>query len=403
MTTFADSAHSFLRARPDESERQRAWAGFEARGLPTTVDEVWRYAPLGGLDLDRYVVPNEPGDAADSAADNLSASAARVVSVVDGYCVDAGSDSPELTVQRLSPASGEDDPDAFSLLGGALSPETTLVRVAPGATLVSPVVILQRVASSAAFPTTRIELGAGAQAVVVECLVGGADALVVPSLEVDLADGASLRLLTYQRLASSAWHVGRSLARLGRDARLHQAVVGIGGHYDRSRNDAVLVGASSQNELRTTFLGSGDQVHDFRTHQLHLGARSRSTLLSKGAVADSSRSIYTGLIEIEKGARRTDARQTNHNLLLSRHAHADSVPNLDIRENDVLCAHASTVGPLDELQLWYLASRGVERADARRLLLVGFFNEMLAEMPVEVARLVEGDVTSVLSRVEMAW
>ncbi len=113
--------------------------------------------------------------------------------------------------------------------------------------------------------------------------------------------------------------------------------------------------------------------------------RTRSTLLSKGAVADSSRSVYTGLIEIEKGAKRTDARQTNHNLLLSPHAHADSVPNLDIRENDVMCAHASSVGPLDELQRWYLESRGVTRPDAERLMIQGFFYEMLATLPPELA------------------
>jgi len=96
----------------------------------------------------------------------------------------------------------------------------------------------------------------------------------------------------------------------------------------------------------------------FELTRCNTGARSRSTLLSKGAVADQSRSVYTGLIEIEKGAKRTDARQTNHNLLLSPAAHADSVPNLDIRENDVMCAHASSVGPLDELQRWYSNREG---------------------------------------------
>jgi Fe-S cluster assembly protein SufD len=155
------------------------------------------------------------------------------------------------------------------------------------------------------------------------------------------------------------------------------------------------------NELRTTFLGSGTQVHDFRTHQLHLAGRSHSTLLSKGAVADESRSVYTGLIEIEKGAKRTDARQTNHNLLLSPHAHADSVPNLDIRENDVMCAHASSVGPLDELQRWYLESRGVTKDDAERLMIQGFFYEMLTALPNDLAELVESDVSSALSKVKV--
>jgi Fe-S cluster assembly protein SufD len=175
----------------------------------------------------------------------------------------------------------------------------------------------------------------------------------------------------------------------------------MGGHYNRSRNDAELLGPGAENELRTTFLGSGDQVHDFRTHQFHKSARTRSTLLSKGAVADESRSVYTGLIEIEKGATRTDARQTNHNLLLSPHAHADSVPNLDIRENDVMCAHASSVGPLNELQRWYLESRGVTRADAERLMIQGFFYEMMTNLPGELAELVENDVTSALASVKV--
>ena len=151
-------------------------------------------------------------------------------------------------------------------------------------------------------------------------------------------------------------------------------------------------------ELHTTFLGSGQQVHDLRTHQFHRVGRTTSSLLSKGAVADESRSVYTGLIEIENGARRTDARQTNHNLLLSPHAHADSVPNLDIRENDVVCAHASSVGPLDEMQRWYLESRGVDRENAERLMVQGFFNEMTDVMPDSVARLVDRDVATVLAR-----
>ena len=403
MTSFSDSVRAFLRARPDEPARAAAWGAFEAAGLPTTVDEVWRYAPLADLDLDRYAVPAGPGEPG-AGADPLADGAAAHVVVVDGFLHGAPGAVAGLSVTADAPGEPrDDDPDAFSHLSAALAPATVTLRVAAGARLDAPVVVSHRVGASAAFARTRVELAEGAHATVVEHLVGGADALVVPVLEVELAEGSHLRLVTCQRLDPTAWHVGRSSARLGKGASLRQAVVGVGARYDRSRNDAVLLGAESHNELRTTFLGSGDQVHDFRTHQLHLGARSRSTLLSKGAAGDVSRSIYTGLIEIEKGARRTDARQTNHNLLLSRHAHADSVPNLDIRENDVLCAHASTVGPLDALQLWYLESRGVEPARARELLLLGFFLEMLDDMPPAVARLVEADVSATLAKVGGSW
>jgi Fe-S cluster assembly protein SufD len=408
MTTFADSASTFIDLRPDAAERRLAWSVFETTGLPTTSDEVWRYAPLGDLGLERFNVPTGPSAAPDSAfAKELSQRAGLVIRVVDGFCVSTGEVVDGVTVEidgSNNSLTGESllvryESDTFALLNAALAPSATTIRVAAGVNVAEPIVVLNESSAGASFPRTQIVVGRGASVTVVEYFEGGADALVVPVSEYQLDDNASLQLITYQRLDASAWHVARSTGFLARDARLHQAVVGLGAHYDRSRNDAELLGAGASNELRTTFLGSGSQVHDFRTRQYHVAPRTTSTLLSKGAVAGESRSVYTGLIEIEKGAKRTDARQTNHNLLLSPHAHADSVPNLDIRENDVMCAHASSVGPLDELQRWYLESRGVSREDAQRLLIQGFFYEMLSALPPALAELVERDVASVLASV----
>ncbi len=405
MNTFADSASSFIDERPDAAVRRLAWSIFEETGLPTTSDEVWRYAPLGDLDLENFAVPENPSNAGGSAfAAQLAARAGLVIRVVDGFCVSTGEfvEGVSVHVDESSDSVAGDAlveryaGDTFALLNAALAPATTVIRIAADVQVVEPIIVVNESRSKASFPRTQIEVGRGASVTIVEYFEGGANALVVPVSEYRLDDNASLRLITYQRLDASAWHVARTTGFVARDAQLHQAVVGFGAHYDRSRNDAELRGAGASNELRTTFLGSGDQVHDFRTRQYHVAPRTTSTLLSKGAVADRSRSVYTGLIEIEKGAKRTDARQTNHNLLLSPSAHADSVPNLDIRENDVMCAHASSVGPLDELQLWYLESRGVSREDAQRLLIQGFFYEMLSTLPPELAELVEHDVTSVL-------
>ena len=410
MKIFAESATSFIASRPDAVSRRVAWSGFEAAGLPQVSDEVWRYAPLGDLELDRFAVADHPLKGEDSNfAKELCRRAGMVVRVTDGFCVDNSSPIDGVTVdvdESSTSLSGDIlsthyENDTFSLLNAALSPATTVIRIAAGTIVEKPIVVLNVTNGSSSFPRTHIELGRGANATVVEYFEGGANALVVPLSEYQIGENAGLQLITYQRLAPSAWHVARTTGFLGRDARLRQAVIGMGGHYNRSRNDAQMLGLGSENELRTTFLGSGSQVHDFRTHQLHVAGRSHSTLLSKGAVADDSRSVYTGLIEIEKGAKRTDARQTNHNLLLSPTAHADSVPNLDIKENDVMCAHASSVGPLDELQRWYIESRGVSRDDAERLMIQGFFNEMLVALPLELAELVEADVTSVLASVRI--
>ena len=410
MKIFAESASTFILERPDAAERQLAWSAFESAGLPTTDDEVWRYAPLKDLVLDRFSVPAQPAHGGDSDfAAQLCQRAGLVVRVVDGYCTSTGqlTQGVQVEIDGLNRSLAGTSlverygSDTFAVLNTALAPATTVLRIGAGVNVERPIVILNVSKATSSFSRTQIELGRGASATVVEYFEGGADALVVPLSEYRIDENAVLQLITYQRLDPSAWHVARTTGFLGRDARLRQAVIGIGAHYNRSRNDAVMLGTGAENELRTTFLGSGRQVHDFRTHQLHVAARSRSTLLSKGAVADESRSVYTGLIEIEKGAKRTDARQTNHNLLLSPRAHADSVPNLDIRENDVMCAHASSVGPLDELQRWYLESRGVTREDAERLMIQGFFYEMLANLPTELAELVERDVTSVLAAVNV--
>lgn len=408
MSSFADSASSFIDSRPDASDRRLAWSLFEAQGLPTTSDEVWRYAPLKDLDLERFAVASQPQRVSDSPfAVQLIERAGLVVRVTDGFGVAPTDEIEGVSVDfETSATSLTGEPlvrryegDTFALLNAALAPSTTVIRVAAGVNVAEPIVVLNQSSTSASFSRTQLHVGRGASVTIVEYFEGGENALVVPVSEYRIEDNGALQLITYQRLHASAWHVARTTGHLARDARLHQAVVGFGAHYDRSRNDAEMLGSGAANELRTTFLGSGDQVHDFRTRQFHVAPRTTSTLLSKGAVAGSSRCVYTGLIEIEKGAKRTDARQTNHNLLLSKSAHADSVPNLDIRENDVMCAHASSVGPLDDLQRWYLESRGVTPEDAQRLLIQGFFYEMLSALPEQLAELVERDVAAVLSSV----
>jgi Fe-S cluster assembly protein SufD len=410
MKIFAESALSFISERPDATDRSRAWSIFETLGLPTTSDEVWRYAPLKELDLDKFSVATTPAARADSEfASQLCARAGLVIRVVDGYFVGCDALPEGVTVEArdgVTSLSGSSmlsryESDTFAILNDALTPTTTVIRVANDVHVMKPIVVLNTTTSATSFSRTQITLGRGASATIVEYFEGGKNALVVPLSEYELGDNSSLQLVTYQRLDASAWHVARTTGFLNRDARLRQAVIGMGAHYNRSRNDAEMLGTGSHNELRTTFMGSGSQVHDLRTHQFHKAARTQSTLLSKGAVAGESRCVYTGLIEIEKGAKRTDARQTNHNLLLSPHAHADSVPNLDIRENDVMCAHASSVGPLDELQLWYLESRGVTRRDAERLIIQGFFYEMLATLPTDLAELVESDVTGTLAMLKV--
>ena len=406
MVSFRESALDFVRAQPDAAGRLTALERFDAAGLPSASEEVWRYAPLDAFDLDRYTLATAaPATLVTSLADALAGVAASTIRLGDGFVLDGGRPVPGVDVSWLpAPPGPELDPyasDAFALLNAVMTPGVTTITVRSGVEVSGPLVIACGAGATASFPRVRVVLEPGARAVVIEAYEGGRESLVDMVGEYELGAGAALTLVAYQKLDHSSWHVARTTARLDRDASLSHAVVGLGARYDRSRNDAVMLGSGAENILRTTFFGSGDQVHDFRTRQYHVAARTRSTLLSKGAVADEARSVYTGLIEIEHGARRTDARQTNHNLLLSPQAHADSVPNLDIRENDVVCAHASSVGPLDEIQRWYLESRGVPRPEAQRLMIRGFFLEMLDALPSAVAALLTADVDAALGALEV--
>jgi len=174
---------------------------------------------------------------------------------------------------------------------------------------------------------------------------------------------------------------------------LRTFTVGLGGSYDRVRADVSVDGKDARSEILSAYLGEGSQVHDIRTLQDHVAPRTTSELLCQGAVAGRSRSVYSGLIRVHRGAVRSDARQTNHNLVLDEGAHADSVPNLDILENDVRCSHASTVGPVDEDQRYYIESRGVAPEVAEGLIVRGFFDAIIDRGPIpEATALLEREV-----------
>jgi Fe-S cluster assembly protein SufD len=215
---------------------------------------------------------------------------------------------------------------------------------------------------------------------------GTARSLVVPVTELAAADHASVSYVSLQILPDSAWSLARLSACGGGSSSMRTFTVGLGGAYDRVRTDVTVDGRNARSEILSTYLGDGTQVHDIRTLQDHAAPKTNSELLCQGAVAGTSRSVYTGLIRVHRGAVRSDARQTNNNLVLNEGAHADSVPNLDILENDVKCSHASTVGPVDEDQRYYIESRGVEPEVAEGLIVQGFFDAIIDRGSVPEAK-----------------
>ncbi len=289
--------------------------------------------------------------------------------------------------------------DALVRLNDAFTPDPVFVDVPAGVTVDGPVLVVHWCEPGAAFPRTCVRAGEGAAIAVVEVFAGpaGTDgatpSLVVPVTELAAAEGASVSYVSLQVLDGNAWSIARLSARGGRDSSLRTFTVGLGAAYDRVRTDVTADGKDARSEILSTYLGEGTQVHDIRTLQDHAAPRTTSELLCQGAVAGRSRSVYSGLIRVHRGAVRSDARQTNHNLVLDEGAHADSVPNLDILENDVRCSHASTVGPVDEDQRYYIESRGVAPEVAEGLIVRGFFDAIIDRGPVpEATPLLEREV-----------
>ncbi len=328
----------------------------------------------------------------------MDGSAPETLSVTSTRTAARPDTAPE-TLGELAPGR-----DAFGELHDAFVADVVLVTVAGKTVVPDPVVVVHLLDPGAhgapgvaAFPHTLVDLGSSSEAGVIELtapIVGDgplpagdesdtvpSSMLLVPVTELRVADASHLRYGNLQVLGQGATSIALQASRVGRDATLQSFTAGLGGRYARVRTDSDLVGQAGRTSLLAAYLGTGEQVHDFRTLQDHHAPRTESQLLFKGAVADTARSVYSGLIRIRKGARGANAFQTNHNLVLSEGAHADSVPNLDIDENDVRCSHASTVGPIDEEQRYYLETRGIAPAVAERLIVLGFFSDLAGRAP----------------------
>ncbi len=392
--------------------RALAAAGLEGRPLPSEKEEVWRYSPIDELDLAAYApapVPAAVPPMAGTYLEHLLADLpgpSAVVLVVDGTVMSLSSpdlpagvsvggadpgDRPGAARQLVRPGSVLEGGDALVRLNDAFAPDAVVVDVGPGCEVEAPVLVVHWCSAGegdgpapASFPRTAVRLGEGARAALVEVVAGPGHggALVVPVTELEVGEGAHLSHAGLQVLGGDAWSVARTAARVGAGGTLHSFWVGLGARYDRCRVDAQVTGPGAATRLHSAYLGQGHQVHDVRTQQDHLAPRTTSELLCKGAVAGAARSVYTGMIRIRHGAVRSEAVQTNNNLVLSPEAHADSVPNLDIAENDVRCAHASTIGPVDSDQRYYVESRGVPPEEAERLIVLGFFDDMVERCPV---------------------
>ncbi len=348
--------------RDDTDARLAALDRFTATPFPTPQQEIWRYSRIGELRLDDYAL----------------GSLVTTVAGGDGWVVD-----PPTAPDGVADFGHE--LDLFAELNRALGTPIH-IRIPRGTVIDTPIVITHTLEADgvAAFPRLVIEAGEDSEVTVIELFASGDDisGIVMPVLQVRAEQSARVRYLAVNELGNRVWQIANQQSIGERDSTTLLSTVALGGDYARVRTHAALVGQGGSTRQVTLYFADGTQTHDFRTTQEHIAPKTFSDLLFKGAVNDQSRSVYTGLIKIGPLARGTQAFQTNRNLTLSDGAWAESVPNLEIETNDVKCSHASTVGPIDEDQRFYLESRGIQPDIAERLVVLGFFDEVLTQLPV---------------------
>ncbi len=394
-----------LTARPGRAEAAAAALTAE---LPTTETEEWRYSPISEPDFVELLDGLQPAltapsaeavarvrEASDAVLGRFESIAATVL-VVDGFVVDIDV-APGWAAKGLSVEVEENrwinelpvEPTKFDYLHQAFSPGPLVIRSTGQVAVTEPVVVLTHHdrPSTLSCPHLVVEVAEAGELTVIEFQSSAPEAGVqLPITELTANNASRLRYTVVQENGDDHIQIGRQLSSAGGQAALTSGVAAFGGRYLRLRTDSRLVGRGATASLAAAYYGDDQQVHDFRTFQHHEARDTKSDLLFKGTQDDSSGSIYTGLIHIHPDGAGTNAFQTNRNIKLSDDAWAWSVPNLEIENNEVHCSHASTVSPVDDDQRFYLHARGVPPTAADRLIVAGFYDEVLSRIPSEAAR-----------------
>ncbi|MBW3554569.1 MAG: Fe-S cluster assembly protein SufD [Gemmatimonadetes bacterium] len=388
--------------------RAAAWAAYESLPLPTRALEEWRYTKVSQLALDdvrpveaglRAEVPAqarallEGRDAAGTAL-LIGADLAEITldpelarrGVIFSDLGTAAREHPELVREHLGTAVPADR-DKLAAMNAALWTAGLFLYVPENVRVEKPIRVARWLPESgvAVFPRTLIVAGEHSHVAYVDEF-GSPDfaepAVSLGVVEVLARAGADVQYVALQQWGRGVRHLSIQKTIAGRDANLDTLVVNLGASVARVDLAARLEGPGSRSDMLGLYFARGDQHFDHNTRQDHVSSHANSDLLYKGALYDRSKAVFRGIIRVHPGAQRTDAYQTNRNLLLSPDAEAVSLPNLEIEADDVKCSHGATVGQLDEEELFYLLSRGLTRAQAERLVIFGFFGEVLERLPL---------------------
>ena len=393
--------------------REEARDQLAATGLPTTKDEAWRFTNVAPLTRVPFQLAARPGR--EVALDEIARFALGVPDVCRMVFVD-GLFAPELSQVWCIPeevtampldAAMREVPDMvrphlggvvntrkhpFAALNTAFVRHGAFVSIPDGFTLPNPLYILfvstGGVGPTVTHPRVLIVAGAGSEATIVEGYMGfeGAEYFTNAVTEIVLGENAHLDHVKIEEEGHEAFHIAATQVEQQRSSSYTSNSISLGGGLVRNDIGSTLAGEGVDCTLNGLYLASGDQLVDNHTAIDHAEPHSQSRELYKGVMDDRSRAVFNGRVLVRQDAQKTDARQSNRNLLLSEDCLVNTKPELEIYADDVKCAHGATIGQLDEESIFYLRSRGIDRKSARSILTYAFASEIVEGIRVVPVR-----------------
>ena len=375
--------------------RADALERYNALPVPDTTEEHWRFTNLRGFDPDAF--GHDRGQAPDAPVPSMleldvaaeavvTETGIEIVRAPEGIRFEPLSDDHE----RLGSLVGWQD-DKFAAHNAAAWQHGLLVEVPAGVELERPLFV--RVTNAAEqgslFWRLLVVAGEGSRFSLVEEYASASPELSgyfngVTELFVEQA--AKLEYVSLQNLSQETWHFASHHARVERDAELDWVSGGFGSKKGKVRIQNDLAGPGATSRVTGAYFADGEQHLDYDTFQEHIAPNTESDFAFKGALRDHATAVWRGMIRVEEGAQKTNAYQECRNLMLSPTTHAVPIPGLEILANDVRCTHGATVGRVDREQLFYLMARGLPRPEAERLIVRGFFQDVLDRIELEPVR-----------------
>lgn len=383
--------------------RQMAFARFAVQGFPTRRDEEWKYTDVSVLtrraSLAPDHIPPDPSSEAALHAWSLAQEGTHLMVFVNGHFSEELSAMGELPegvrldslAQRLEdgdellrPYFEGEEHTVFGALNNAFATDGAVISLSPNAVVEGPIYLLF-IASGhgvAIYPRNIVLAGAGAHATIIEHYMGTLDSHNFTDAVTELSLGAAADIRHYKLLQEgpAAVHIAGIHAEQQADSQFASHSYALGGHLGRNDITARLLGPNCHCTMNGLYLLDDKQHMDHHTRIDHLAPDGTSREAYRGILDGASKGVFNGKVIVHPGAVRTDANQSNHNLLLSRQAEVDTKPQLEIFADEVKCTHGATVGQLDEDALFYLCSRGIDADLAKSMLVYGFANDIIEKI-----------------------